>query len=73
VARKSIVIRVEIDQAKHAHNCQANARHRIEGGDTRLNVSNGRSWDRYCVSCAKAILERDISELQQLQLRFHHV
>ena len=67
---KSIVIRVEIDQAKKAHNCQANARHRIQGGDARLNVRNGRSWDRYCVSCAKTIIERDIIELQELQRKF---
>lgn len=64
---KSIVIRVEIDQAKKAHNCQANARHRIHCGDTRLKVRNGRSWDHYCISCAKTILEHDISELQELQ------
>ena len=68
---KSIVIRVEIDQAKKAHNCQANAGHRIQGGDARLNVRKGRSWDRYCVSCAKIIIERDIAELQELQRRFH--
>jgi hypothetical protein len=67
---KSIVVRVEIDQAKKAHNCQANAAHRIQGGDTRLNVRNGRSWDRYCVSCARTIIERDIAELQELQRTF---
>jgi hypothetical protein len=33
-------------------------------------VRNGRSWDRYCVSCAKMIIERDIAELQELQRRF---
>ena len=64
---KSILIQVEFDQAKKAHNCQANARHRIERGDTRLNVRNGRSWDRYCTLCAKTILERDLAELQELQ------
>lgn len=67
---KSIVVRVEIDQAKKAHNCQANAAHRIQGGDTRLNVRSGRSWDRYCVSCARTIIERDIAELQALQRTF---
>ncbi len=61
---KSLVIQVEIDQAKKAHNCQANDRHRIEKGDTRLKVRNGRSWDHYCVACAKVILQRDIAELQ---------
>lgn len=64
---KSIIIRTEIDQAKKAHNCQANAGHRIQCGDTRLNVRNGRSWDRYCVPCAKTIIARDISALQELQ------
>ncbi len=67
---KSILIRVEIDQAKKGHNCQANARHRIESGDTRLNVRSGRSWDRYCVPCAKTIIQRDIAELQELQRNF---
>jgi hypothetical protein len=67
---KSILIRREIDQAKKAHNCQANARHRIECHDTRLNVRHGRSWDRYCVSCAKTIIDRDIAELQELQRNF---
>ena len=67
---KSILIQVQIDQAKKAHNCQANARHRIARDDARLNVRNGRSWDRYCVSCATTIIERDIAELQELQRNF---
>ena len=67
---KSILISVQIDQAKKAHNCQANTRHRIERGDTRLNVRSGRSWDRYCISCAKTIIQRDIAELQELQRKF---
>ena len=69
MAIKSLVIRVEIDEALKAHNCQANARHRIERGNRRLKVRNGRSWDHYCVHCALVILERDISELQVLQRR----
>jgi len=67
---KSIVIRVEVDQAKKAHNCQANDSHRIERGNTRLNVRNGRSWDRYCISCARTMIERDIAKLQNLQTDF---
>jgi hypothetical protein len=67
---KSLVTRVEVDEAKKAHNCQANAAHRIERGDRRLKVRNGRSWDHYCVSCAVVILERDITELQTLQRSF---
>lgn len=63
---KSLVTRVEVDVAKKAHNCQANARHRIERGDRRLKVRNGRSWDHYCLECGKAIVQRDISALQEL-------
>ena len=71
MAIKSLLIRVSIDEALRAHNCQANARHRIERGDRRLKVRNGRSWDHYCVSCASEVLGRDIRELQTLQRHFN--
>ena len=67
---KSILISVPIDQAKKGHNCQANTRHRIERGDTRLNVRCGRNWDRYCVPCARTIIQRGVIELQELQRNF---
>jgi hypothetical protein len=67
---KSLLTHVGIDEAKHAHNCQANANHRIERGDKRLKVRNGRSWDHYCVSCATLIIERDIAQLRALQPSF---
>jgi hypothetical protein len=63
---RSLRIRAEVDVAKKAHNCQANARHRIERGNKRLNVRNGRSWDRYCLDCAKTIVGRDIAALEAL-------
>lgn len=63
---RSLRIRAEVDVAKKAHNCQANARHRIERGDKRLNVRNGRSWDRYCLDCATTIVGRDIAALEAL-------
>lgn len=66
---KSLLIRAEIDEAKKAHNCQANATHRIERGDRRLKVRNGRSWDHYCIPCAVVIIGRDIATLQALQPR----
>ncbi len=64
---KSLIIRVEIDEVQKAHNCQANAAHRLVRGNKRLKVRNGRSWDHYCVACAAVILERDIAELQALR------
>ena len=70
MAIKSLVIRAEIDHAIHAHNCQANARHRIHKGDQRLKVRNARSWDHYCLACAVVILKRDIAKLTALQARF---
>jgi hypothetical protein len=68
---KSIIQRVEVDQAQRAHNCQHNSSHRIHRGDARLKVWNGRSPEHYCVACALAIIERDMAKLQKLaeQLR----
>jgi len=70
LATKSLVIRVEIDHALKAHNCQANARHRLARGDKRLKVRNGRSWDHYCVPCATGILVRDVAKLRTLLAQF---
>lgn len=67
MAIKSLVVRVQVDTAGKAHNCQANAKHRIEKGDVRLKVRNGRSWDHYCRACAETIIARDIEKLTGLQ------
>lgn len=67
MAIKSLVTHVEIDTAGRAHNCQASAKHRIEKGDVRLKVRNGRSWDHYCLDCAKKIIGRDIEKLKAIQ------
>jgi hypothetical protein len=67
---KSLLIRVEVDEAQKAHSCQANASHRLERGAPRLKVRNGRSWDHYCAACAALIIQRDIAELRALQPRF---
>jgi hypothetical protein len=64
---KSLVIQVRVDIAAKSHNCQASAKHRIEKGDARLKVRNGRSWDHYCRDCAEKILARDIAKLTALQ------
>lgn len=64
---KSLITRVAIDSAKRAHNCQANACHRIEADELRLNVRNGRSWDRYCFTCALTILERDLKKMREIK------
>ena len=63
---RSLVTRSEVDAAQRAHNCQGNARHRIERGGTRLKVRNGRNWDHYCLDCARAIVRRDITALEAI-------
>lgn len=60
---KSLIVQFDFDLAIRAHNCQSNARHRIERGEIRLKVKNGRGWDHYCKSCAVAIIEKDIERL----------
>jgi len=64
---KSLVVRVQIDAAGKAHNCQANAAHRVEKGELRLKVRNGRSWNHYCRACAEIIIDRDIQKLSELR------
>lgn len=68
---KSIIQRVEVSEAKKAHNCQHNPNHRIERGDKRLTVLNQRSREHFCINCALDIIERDIAKLHGLaeQLR----
>jgi len=62
VAIKSLVTHVEIDTAGKAHNCQASAKHRIEKGDERLKVRNGRSWDHYCLGKVRTSIPRTKNE-----------
>ena len=64
---RSLVTPVKFDAVQRAHNCQANARHRLERGDRRMKVRNGRSWDNYCASCSQRILDSDIEKLQALR------
>ena len=61
------MVQARIDTAGKAHNCQANARHRVEKGEVRLKVRNGRSWDHYCRACAEIIIDRDIQKLRCLR------
>lgn len=63
---KSILQRVEVDEARKAHNCQHNDAHRLQRGDKRLKVWRDRSAEHYCVTCALAIIQRDIAKLQSL-------
>lgn len=67
MAIKSLLVKVSVDFAIKAHNCQANSKHRIQRGEVRLKVKKGRSWDHYCRECAEIIINRDIQKLARLQ------
>ena len=67
MAIKSLICQVNIDVAGRSHNCQANAKHRITTGETRLKVRNGRGWDHYCTACAETIIARDLAKLTALR------
>ena len=67
MAIRSLVVQVGVDVAGKSHNCQANSKHRINMGDVRLKVRNGRSWDHYCRACAEAIIARDLEKLAALR------
>jgi hypothetical protein len=64
---KSLIVRVQIDTAGKAHNCQGNAQHRVEKGELRLKVRKGRSWNHYCRACGEIIIDRDIQKLADLR------
>ena len=63
---RTLITRAEVDLAKRGHNCKRNQNHRIEQGCRRLKIRNGRSWDHYCMQCAKLIIERDMAKLETL-------
>lgn len=64
---KSLLTTATVDHAVNSHNCQASKSHRINKGDARLKVRNERSWDHYCVSCAKKIIAKDRAVLDSLE------
>lgn len=65
---RSLVTRVELDTAVRSHKCQANSRHQIKAGQPRLNVRTGRTWERYCLDCAKKIVSGSQASLTTVLL-----
>jgi len=64
---KTFVKNVKIDFAQKAHNCKHSKAHRIQRGDKRVGVKEGRSTQYYCVACASMSLKADIERLEQLR------
>lgn len=64
---RSLLTAARVDQAGNSHNCQRNAAHRVVKGQSRLKIRNGRSWDHYCLECAKLIVATDTAKLETLK------
>jgi hypothetical protein len=64
---KSFLLRLTVDQAGKAHNCQHNSSHRLQKGDVRLKVTEGRTDEHFCRECGLKFIDRDIAELQKLR------
>ncbi len=67
MSRKSFVKNVSVDTAQRAHNCKASKTHRIQRGDKRVGVKEGRSMKYYCLPCGLKSLESDIAKLTVVQ------
>ena len=63
---KSVLLRLEVDTALKAHDCQHNSAHRLQRGSKRLKVTKDRTPEHFCVQCALNIIKRDIAKLQSL-------
>ena len=63
---KSFIQNISIDYAKKSHCCRHSKSHRINAGDLRLSVKEGRSYKRYCRDCAINFLERDMERFAKL-------
>lgn len=64
---KSFVKNISIENAKKAHNCQHNSKHRILAGDVRVKLKDGRTVEYFCVNCALDTIQRDITRLEEIK------
>ena len=67
MARKSLLVRMEITTAARAHDCRYNDKHRIGKGDKRLTVKVDRNNHHYCLACAKLFFEDSYARLLALK------
>lgn len=61
---RSILLRIKVDCALKSHVCKASKSHLIKRGMSRLKVRNGRSWEHYCLPCARRMLEQGTINIQ---------
>jgi len=63
---KSLVVPLSVDQALKRHVCQHNDKHVIAKGDLRLKIAVGRSYEHYCVPCARKFIAHGVERLIEL-------
>jgi hypothetical protein len=63
---KSFVKNIAITHAERKHSCKHNKNHIITAGDIRLSLKVNRSYENFCVECAKTSLRADIAKLQTI-------
>ena len=63
---KSVLLRLQVDTAMRAHNCQHNSAHRLLQGHKRLKLTKDRSDEHFCVQCGLEMIRQGIEKLQGL-------
>ena len=60
---KTFIKNITVDIAKRAHNCKSSKSHRINSGNKRVGLKEGRSKHYYCIECAIKFINSDINHL----------
>jgi ribosomal protein S4E len=68
---KSFLQTISIDKAIKSHSCKHNKKHIINKGDIRLKLKVGRTFQHFCIECAKESLEKDIKELNTILIELN--
>jgi hypothetical protein len=69
---KSFIKSIEITQAKRKHFCKHNRKHIVNAEDKQLTLKVNRSYENFCVECAKVSLKADIAKLQSILRELEH-
>ncbi|ODT81028.1 hypothetical protein ABS71_00470 [bacterium SCN 62-11] len=65
--------RAHVEEAKAAHDCQHNSRHRLQKGDKRLAIRKERNFEYFCVACALESIDADIQKLTEFRQQLTEV
>ena len=63
---KSFIKTLSIDTAQKSHSCKHNGKHIISKGNKRLKLKVNRTYEHFCIICAKDFIQNDINKLKTL-------